>query len=96
MLLRPESVSLLGAAYYELHELLGDFDSLSFPDPKWEGAYNDAWQEIAEEAEAASEEPDTCEQAPPCPNCKDYGSSGRVGPSAVGGDFYCYECCCTF
>jgi hypothetical protein len=32
--------------------------------------------------------------APPdCPTCPD---GGRVGPSAVDNDWYCYECCNTF
>lgn len=35
---------------------------------------------------------------PPCPNeeCACFESPARIGPSAVGGDFYCYECCQTF
>lgn len=30
---------------------------------------------------------------PSCPTCS---NGGRVGPSAVGGTYYCYECCGTF
>ena len=32
-------------------------------------------------------------ETPDCPECPD---GGRVGPSAIGQDWYCYECCCTF
>ena len=33
------------------------------------------------------------DEYPDCPKCPD---GGRVGLSAVGGKFYCYECCGTF
>ena len=35
---------------------------------------------------------------PPCPNedCVCFGSSGRVGISHVGFDYYCYQCCNSF
>ena len=55
-------------------------------------ADTDCWREVHAEVVARGVHPDE----PECPDCPECPDGGRVGPSAVGFDFYCYECCGTF
>ena len=51
------------------------------------------FQDAVDAAVAAGVVVVTSSEYPDCPTCPD---GGRVGPSAVGGNFYCYECSGTF